>query len=105
MDVGQAKAKVGEWIDALNGKEISRSIAKYSSVYGDVLLGMHREIQAQNSRIKDYSAEMEQLMAKAHAEALANEARLQRYRRATIVSVVSSMIAVAVALWVLWTRA
>jgi hypothetical protein len=62
MDFGFAKAKaaeVGQKLkdhrDTFTGKKVTDSVETFASLYGDILLGMHRELQSQDSRIQKLS--------------------------------------------------
>lgn len=63
-------------IGRLTGKELADKVDDYGKVYGEVLLGLHREVESQNRRIHDYSQEMQALLDTARSiEANVEQAR------------------------------
>ncbi len=43
--------------DKMTGKGLEEKIGQYSEVYGEVLLGMHRDIESQKKLVHDYRQE------------------------------------------------
>lgn len=52
-------------IDRFTGKSLEDKIGHYSEVYGEVLLGMHRDIETQKKLVHDYRHEMSSLIDEA----------------------------------------
>lgn len=48
---------VADTRDRLTGRAVEEKLDEYSEVYGEVLLGMHREIQAHKDLIRDFTDE------------------------------------------------
>ena len=48
-----------KWIDKLSGKNVGKSISEYSEVYGEVILGIHRDVQTCLRRTEDYRDEID----------------------------------------------
>ncbi len=59
----------------LSGKGVERKIDEYTEVYGEVLLGMHRNILEQRELIDDYTGRMSEMLdtAAGHADAVARD--------------------------------
>jgi len=55
---------MGIW-GKLTGKELEDKIGQYSEVYGEVLLGMHRELESQKKLLHDYRRDMSSLIDEA----------------------------------------
>lgn len=54
-----------EFVNRLTGKALEDKVGQYSEVYGEVLLGMHRDIQSQKKLVYDYQQEVASLIKKA----------------------------------------
>lgn len=54
-----------KFFDRFTGKSLEDKIGQYSEVYGEVLLGMHRDIETQKKLVHDYRQEMSSLIDEA----------------------------------------
>ena len=53
-----------KFLNNITGKTIEEKVSEYSDIYGEILLGMHQEIESQRKRIHDYSLNMQQIIDK-----------------------------------------
>jgi chromosome segregation ATPase len=51
------------FIDRLTGAKIEKELAQYSDVYGEILLGMHRDMERHQTLIKEHDQNMRQGVA------------------------------------------
>ena len=42
------------FLDKISGKAVEEKIGEYSEVYGEVLLGLHKELEKQNTLLEKY---------------------------------------------------
>ena len=42
--------------DKINGKNIEQKVSEYSEIYGEVLLGVHRDVKSLESKVQTLSA-------------------------------------------------
>ncbi len=54
------KKEIGFW-DRLTGKGIEMLVDEYSEIYGEILLGMHRELTTQKKKISDFENYIKEL--------------------------------------------
>lgn len=55
-----AKKEIGFW-DRLTGKGVEMLIDEYSEIYGEILLGMHRELTTQKKKLSDFENDIKGL--------------------------------------------
>jgi chromosome segregation ATPase len=53
-----------EFIDRLTGAKTEKDLAQYSEVYGEILLGMHRDMERHRTLIKEHDQNMRQGVAR-----------------------------------------
>lgn len=49
------------FLDRLTGKGIEKIVNEYSETYGEILLGMHRELTLQKKKLEDYEDDLKEL--------------------------------------------
>ena len=97
--------KVSETKDRLTGKAVEDKLDEYSEVYGEVLLGMHRDIQAQRTLIHDYRDEMSSFLNEARSVASQLKHRNNEIARAYWIGICAAVIAVIAIGISIWTIA
>lgn len=55
-----AKKEIGFW-DRLTGKGVEMLVDEYSEIYGEILLGMHRELTTQKKKLSDFEKDIKEL--------------------------------------------
>lgn len=76
-------------LDKMSGKALADKVMEYSEVYGEVLLGLHRDLEKQNRYLQDCQ---QQLMAQAR--------QIQQLRLLYILSYVFA-IGIGVVVWLI----
>lgn len=86
----------------LSGKDVEDKIKEYSEIYGEVLLGMHRDIQSHQRLIQDSKQGMTAMLD----EARAILSEMKRYRCIikiafgfAIIAIVLSLLSIGVVIW------
>ncbi len=59
----KVKKGIKEVADTLKGKSIEETVAEYSELYTEVLLGLHRDLESQGRIIRELRSEIESLKA------------------------------------------
>lgn len=73
----------------LSGKNIEQQVAEHSELYTQVLLGLHRDLEAQDKRLSDFASD---------AEALKRQvASMGRTRLLAIAALVAAVASLAIA--------
>ncbi len=55
------KESIADTLGKISGKNIEDKISEYSEIYGEILLGMNREIETDRRLIRESRAEMDQI--------------------------------------------
>ena len=84
--MGKIKATIGKAVKTVSGKAIEDKIEEYSEVYGEVLLGLHRDIERQNRFLQDYKQQLDN--------------QIQQLRRICVLSYVFAL-GIGVAVWLI----
>lgn len=56
----RTKKEIGFW-DRLTGRGVEKLIDEYSEIYGEILLGMHRELTTQKKKLSDFENDIKEL--------------------------------------------
>jgi hypothetical protein len=97
-----AKAVTGA-TDRITGKAVEERIDEYSEIYGEILVGMHRELQEHKSQVSEAVKEMRSLLDEARK--ISNELRapyrpIRRAYSFAITSIVLSLLAIGASIWI-----
>lgn len=86
----------------LSGKDVEDKIKEYGEIYGEVLFGMHRNIQSQQKLIHDYRQEMTTMLTEAKAIQTEMRQRNNQIRLAfwiAVIAIVLSLLSIGVTIW------
>lgn len=105
ISLSQEEIAVGLWDDALGnitGRSVEQKVTEYSEIYGEILLGIHREIESHHKRIHDCNVREERLRGKVAELETLLESALRRLGLAVCLarsSFVISLLSIGVILW------
>ena len=93
-------------LDKISGKAVEEKIGEYSEVYGEVLLGLHKELEKQNTLLEKHDQQFnaqeenlhEQVRLKSQVKNL--HGQVQQLRTLCVLSYVFA-IGVGVVLWMI----
>lgn len=92
-----------EFINNLTGKNIAEKVTEYSELYGEVLLGLHRDVVELQSRLGDAPG-VEVLRQKVLRLEDRQNVLEERLRKAVRTGAWLIALLYVIAGWVLWTR-
>lgn len=90
------------FVGKITGQDVADKINEHSEIYGEVLLGMHRDLKSQHKLIKDYRKEMSTMMNEARslqADIQKNISRTSLAIKISIVAIVFSLISIGISVW------
>ena len=87
------------FLDKISGKAVEEKIGEYSEVYGEVLLGLHKELEKQSTLLEKHEQQFNsQVRLKSQVKKL--NGQVQQLRTLCILSYVFA-IGVGVVLWMI----